>query len=169
VAGDKDISQAEYQRLSSEIRSLAKRDHWMGVDHAYVQAVATGAALAFGDHMAGASAALAIGDVGAARQRLMAAKDVEVDREVIETLWSIDTHFTEVHLVTDRGAELHVAEMPFNPQHANAVEFAQERVRETHEFHGYLPAGAYTVGGAAFTVQVTGVGGEAVVVNARSQ
>jgi len=169
TAGEPDFSQAEYHRLSSEIRSLAKRSHWMGVDHAYVQAMATGAALAFGDHMAGASAALAIGDVGSARERLMAAKDVEVERGVIETLWSIDTHFAEVHLTADRGADLRIEEMPFNPQQANAIGYAQERVRDTGEFRGYLPAGSYTLAGASFAVQVTGVGGVPVMVNARSR
>jgi len=166
TAGEADVAQAEYHRLSSEIRSLAKRDHWVGVDHAYVEALATGVSLAFGDHMAGASAAMAIGDVGAARERLLAAKDVEVQREVIETLWSIDTHFAEVDLTAERGAELCIEEMPFNPQQANAVEFAQERIRETGVFHGFLPPGRYTLAGTSFTVEVVGVGGRPLEVTA---
>jgi len=163
---DMDFHQAESLRLSSEIQSLARRDHWVGVEHTYEKAVANGLSLGLRDHLAGASAALAIGDVEAARERLMAARDIEVDREVIETLWSIDTQFARVDLVAERDADLRITDMPFHPHQAHAIAFARASLAETGRFCGYLPAGDYTIDGRTFTVRVAGAGGHPVVVEA---
>lgn len=160
---------AEYVRLSQEIRRLVERDHWQGVEHAYVKAMATGVPLSFGDHMAGYSAALNRGDVATARERLLAAKALdEMNEEVIEGLWGIDTAFAPVDLKADPGSELAIDTMPFNPQHAEAVRYAQGQLAETGVFEGYLPAGEYTLGSESFTLEVRDINARPVEVDVRS-
>lgn len=158
---------AEAVRLSVQLQSLARRDHWAGVEHVYLLALATGEPLPWQDHLAAAHAALTLGDVASARERLMLAKGAGDERTVIETLWQIDTHFTPVDLHADPGTELGVAAMPFDPQQARAVERARDQLRETGAFHGMLPLGDYALGGTWFGVTPDRLG-TAVEIDTRS-
>lgn len=162
-------NEAEYRRLSQEIQRLAERQHWEGVEHKYIAARETGVDLSFADHLSGAQAAMALGHVRDARHRYEAARDLDVDRGVIEALWNIDTLYGEVALRADPGEALSVAVVPFDPQQAAAIAYANERLGETGVFTGYLPQGDYTLGNAAFTVRVVEVGAEPVRIDVRSE
>lgn len=142
--------QAEYVRLQQEIERLAQRNAWAGVERTYDEMLATGIPLAFEDHLAGAHAARALGDVWGARQRLTAANAVrEGDREILEWLWDIDSHYGRVSLSCNPGkhqVEMTAEAMPFNPDQRRAVEFAIAEVRDTCLFDGLLPQGNYRFG-----------------------
>jgi len=152
LAQAKDVDRAEYVRLAGEIRGLADRQAWSGVERAYQAALETEHPLSFRDHMSGAHAASASGDVAAVRERLFEAHQIEEDRKVVEWLWSIDNDYGKVSVVSKRGAELEAAKMPFDPARAKAVRYAAQTLCETGEYAGMLPAGAYQVGEVVFVV-----------------
>jgi hypothetical protein len=156
AAGELDPGQAraEYVRLQQELEKLASRNAWAGVERTYTALVATSVPPTFQDHLYGAHAARALGDVTSARQRLLAANTIKEDREVLDWLWEIDSNYGVVYLAADAGtAELAVEAMPFEPDAASAVTFAQGRIAETGLFEGYLPQGNYTFGPHAVKVQ----------------
>ncbi len=146
------VDRAEYIRLAGEIRNLADRQAWSGVERAYQAALLTQHPLAFRDHVAGAHAAAASGDVSAVRTRLHDAHQLEEDREIIEWLWNIDTDYGKVALTADVGIELVATEMSFDPARARAVAYAAEKLAETGTYQGLLPSGAYQVGDVVFFV-----------------
>ncbi len=146
-------AQAEYVRLNREIEKLAARNAWVGVERAYADMLALGAAPGFDDHVAGANAARSIGDTGKARERLLAANAMREDRVVIDWLWQIDSNYGMVSLDADHGAALSAEAIPFEPDQARSVEFAIRQVDETGTFHGYLPQGRYSFAGRTIDVQ----------------
>lgn len=149
-----DAKQAEYIRLSQELEKLATRNAWAGVERTYGLIVQTGVTPSFQDHVFGAHAARAVGDVTSARSRLLKANEIKEDREVLDWLWEIDSNYGLVTLLADRGSiELKAEVMPFEPDQAMAVQFAQGRVTETGEFEGYLPQGKYWFGPHEVVVQ----------------
>ena len=146
---------AEYVRLSGELAKLAQRNAWTGVERTYQQLEALdGVELSYEDYLQGAHAARYQGDVAAARARLKAAQTLSADeREVIDWLWDIDTNYGQVSLYCDPGArELVVGQMPFEPNRARAVQFAQAQIADTGVFEGYLPGGEFTFGDYEFQV-----------------
>lgn len=142
-----DAVQAEYHRLSTEMKRLAEKNAWPGVEATYAKMKELGAELTHEDYVTAAHAARALGDVGAARERLLAANELREEREVMDWLWAIDSSFGRVSLQADPGAmALEPESMPFQPDRAAAVRFAQQRITETGSFEGYLPEGTYTFG-----------------------
>jgi len=136
---------AEYVRLSQEMEKLATRNAWPGVEKMYLDLVATGETPSFADYLIGAHAARALGDVKAARERLLGANTVQNgDQEVIDWLWDIDSNYGPVFLAGDLGkASLDCANMPFDPNQAQAIAFAKTQIDATGVFDGYLPQGDY--------------------------
>ena len=61
------VSDAETVRLRSEMKMLAKRDAWTGVDRAFRAAHALQPELTFDDYLLGAFAAQALGDLATTR------------------------------------------------------------------------------------------------------
>jgi hypothetical protein len=160
---------AEYVRLSFEMHDLAKKGAWDGVERAYNKALATGHALSFDEHMFGAQAALARGDVADGRRRLLEAKALkDSDKQVIETLWNLDTTYAAVHLTAEPGSTLQIAARPFDPQQATAVGYATHALHETGTFSGYLPAGHYTLEQTSFDVAVKELGAKPIEIDART-
>ena len=147
-------SHAEYVRLSEEIEKLAQRNAWPGVEKLFQELLATGEAPSFDDWIIGAHSARATGDIGAARERLYKANEIREEREVLDTLWEIDSNYGKVWLAGDLGrVEFKCDQMPFEPDAAQAVTFAQTRVAETGMFSGYLPQGDYWFGEQKVSVQ----------------
>lgn len=147
-------SQAEYYRLRQEMEKLASRNAWSGVEKMYRQLQGTGQTLSFEDNLLGAHAARALGDVTSARERLLLCNEMREDREVLDWLWDVDSHYGVVWLAADPGTlTLAADQMPFNPDQAKAVEFAQRQIAETGMFEGYLPAGLYRFGDHEVKVQ----------------
>jgi hypothetical protein len=146
--------QAEYVRLSQELEKLAGRNAWSGVERTYLEIIAIGAQPAAKDHLAGAHAATALGNITAARSRLEAATKLVEDKQILDWLWSIDSGFGRVFVAADKGPKTRLTcdEMPFNPEHRKAVEFAMAEVENTGMFDGYLPQGNYKFG--AYSVEV---------------
>jgi len=160
---------AEYFRLSFEMHDLAKKGHWDGVERTYTAALATGHPLSFDEHMFGAQAALARGDVAQARARLVRAKALkDSDKQVIETLWNVDTSYAPVKLTAVPGSTLQIAKRPFDPQQAKAVGFATHQIETNGTFDGYLPAGHYTLEQTSFDVSVKEIGAPALKIDART-
>lgn len=151
---DAAVAQGEYIRLRTELKKLAQRNAWTGVERTYQAMLATGAALSFEDHKHGAHAAQAVGDLTATRERLMKANKIQEDPEVLDWLWDIDSSFGRVDLKTDPGRHaLAPVQMPFNPTHAKAVQYAVAQVEETGTYNGLLPQGDYTFGSHKLTVR----------------
>lgn len=147
-------AQAEYYRLSQELEKLAQRNAWAGVERTYRALVETGVSPTFDDFLYGAYGARAVGDVTSARARLLAANTIREEREVLDWLWEIDSNYGQVYLAADPGAvEFRVDSMPFEPNQAKAVEFAQTQITEIGVFEGYLPQGTYWFGTHEVKVQ----------------
>jgi hypothetical protein len=152
-----DAAHAEYVRLSQELEKLATRNAWPGVERTYAELLATGVPPSFDDHMYGAHSARELGDITAAHQRLLQANALKEDRQVLDSLWEIDSNFGQVFLAADPGgAALKAEVMPFEPDQARAIEFAIAKVAETGQYDGYLPQGKYTFGDYAVTVMPRG-------------
>ena len=147
-----EVDRAEYIRLAGEIRGLADRQAWGGVERAYQAAVQTAHPLTFRDHLSGAHAASASGDMAAVRERLFQAHQIAEDHEVIDWLWSIDSEYGAVDLVADAGFALTATELAFDPIRSRSVTFAAKTLAETGTYQGLLPAGAYQVGDMVFFV-----------------
>ncbi len=147
-------TRAEYVRLEQELEKLASRNAWSGVERTYTSLVATGLPLSFQDHLYGAQSARTVGDVTSARARLLVANGLQEDREVLDWLWEIDSNYGVVYLAGDPGmVALEAEQMPFEPDAASAVTFAQSRIEEGGLFEGYLPQGNYTFGTQEVKVQ----------------
>jgi hypothetical protein len=143
-AGGED--QAEYRRLSDDMDRLAERNAWAGVERTYRAIEALQVPMTFQDHVNGAHAARALGDVGSARARLKLASEMQEDREILDWLWDIDSNYGQVAIHVDPGTvDLRPEAMPFEPDRAAAVAFAQQEVARG-AFEGFLPGGTYYVG-----------------------
>ena len=148
-------TQAEYWRLHDEMERLAKRQVWTGVARLYNEMIELeGVVLTYDDYVAGAMAARHEGDVLEAYERLTAAAKIDGTREVIEWLWSIDTAYGRVTLVTDPPgpSTLDIETMPMLPDQRAAVEAARRQVEEEGDYDGMLPEGTYTFADQTFTV-----------------
>lgn len=146
------VSEAETIRLRSEMKMLAKRDAWTGVDRAFRAAHALQPKLTFDDYLLGAFAAQALGDMHTTRQRLMSAHALQEDKTVLDWLWNIDTEYVFVRLASKENDALIFMESAFHPQTRTILEFAQGTLHNTGVFEGYLPSGTYTLGDFTFDV-----------------
>ena len=151
--GDEDAEQAEYIRLSAEMKTLASKNAWEGVERTFQRLEHTGVPLKYQDYFLAAQAARAAGNIAAARDRLLKANDIKENREVMDWLWELDSSYGKVSLQCDPGTlQLEPESMPFHPDRAAAVRFAEKQVADTGTFEGYLPEGNYTFGKFEVTV-----------------
>lgn len=147
-----DASSAEHVRLSEEMRNLARRQVWKGVERNFLAIQAMGREPSHSDLLNGAHAARALGKVGAAYERLRAAAKIEADKAVIDSLWAIDQHYGRVELSGRKGTELDRADLPFDPMARVSIAYAVGELAEHGRFVGALPLGTYTLDGAEFQV-----------------
>ncbi len=150
-----DVNAGEHVRLSSEIKQLATRQAWAGVEKKYEELEKLGVELTFDDVLHGAYAARALGDAQAAYDRLKVAAHDKGTKEVVDWLYAIDVGYGRVELIATppRGITLEAELMPFDPDQRTAVTAAMEHVTHDGQFLGLLPKGKYTFAGTAFEVQ----------------
>ena len=150
-----DVNEGEHVRLSSEIKQLATRQAWSGVEKKYEELEKLGVELNFDDLLHGAYAARALGDAQAAYDRLKIAAKDKGTKEVVDWLYAIDVGYGRVELIATppRGIELAAELMPFDPDQRTAVTAAIEKVKDEGQFLGLLPKGKYTFAGTSFEVQ----------------
>lgn len=149
-----EASQAEVQRLSEQVRSLAGRNAWAGVSRTYAEAAALGE-LPCDLHAIGASGAKQVGDMWAAYQRYEAALACDPDGGHDAQLDAIDRAFGRVKISfqAKKHPPLEPVQMPFDPDQRKVVLLAQEQSEDSKVYEGMLPAGEYRVGGLTFEAQ----------------
>lgn len=154
-AVDAATTSAEAMRLSEEMRNLARRQAWKGVDRSYRSLEELGGALGFDEYMVGALAARQLGYTSQAYERLTHAARLAPSKEVVDWLFDIDSHYARVRLIGDGTgpATLTISEVPFDPMQARAIEAATEEAATLGDFIGMLPEGSYSFGGHAFVVK----------------
>lgn len=146
---------AEVDRLSGEIRTLAGRQVWSGVERKYRQALALEARLPADVHLVAAYSARSSGDLIAVYDRLTRAANQKATKEVVDWLWDLDHNFGRVILNADRRgtSELVIKQMPLDPNRRQAVQAAIAQCKDTGAFKGLLPRGEYQFGGQEFRVE----------------
>ena len=154
-AADEATTSAEVMRLTDEMRNLARRQAWKGVDRSYRSLEALGGTLGFEEYMVGALAARQLGYTSQAYDRLTNAARLVPSKEVVDWLFDIDSHYARVRLVGDGTgpATLTTTEVPFDPMQARAIEAATEEAAALGDFIGMLPEGSYSFGGQVFVVK----------------
>lgn len=152
--------QAEKVRLVEDMKRLARRNAWRGVDEAYLKLLALqarGVALDNADHELGADAATALGDISSAYDRLKRASNMRASDEVKQRIAAIEADFGSVKLVAEPKYigtwELSAAQMPFAADQRNAISKAQGALAAGRSYEGLLPYGAYTFGPKSFEVK----------------
>lgn len=158
-------AEAEVQRLREQLRGLAGRSHWSGVDELYQRMVAVDPeGLTLEDHLRGIEAAEALGRPDLAWPRVKAALTLSDSEELIERYARLSVFYGEVSLKLDRSwtgpATLEATPMPLDPVQRRVIEAAQEALAEGGSYTGLLPLGMYRVGQTRFGV----VGGPVVEV-----
>ena len=154
-ASAQDCDEGEKVRLGGEIRNLAQRNAWPGVENSYRKLVATGCRLSYEDHLLGSQAAAKLGKTYEVYSRLSEAREFDQRSEIIEEMESIDQHYGRVEIRGDARfrAELVRESMPFNPAQRKSIEYAMEVVQNTGSFKGMLPRGEYLIGTKTFVVE----------------
>jgi len=158
VAEAGQVEEAEYQRLREDMRRMASRNAWPGVEAKFQEMLALqarGQQIAAEEWLLGAQAARAIGLMAESRDRLARAVKLQPSPETIALLEEIDSTFGYVDLVVEAGAEaeLKPAAMPFVPDQRKAIEVGRSQVAEVGAFKGMLPKGAYSLGEEQFVVE----------------
>ena len=145
---------AEIDRLSGEIRTLARRQVWAGVERKYGQIVRLAGNVPAEIHLTGAYSARETGDLLEVYERLIRAATGSVDSTVVDWLWDLDHNYGRVTLIADRRrtAELRAAMMPLDPNRRVAVQAAIDTCANEGEFNGLLPKGEYEFVGQTFKV-----------------
>ena len=152
---DPEAAAAEGRRLAQDIRQLAAREAWVGVERKFQELVALGVPLTYEDWWRGAQAARSLGRVDEVYLRLQAAAALDPTREALDWLYAIDSNYGHVSLRAEPplGVALRVAEMPFDPDARLAVEWAVAEVGRAAAFEGLLPRGSYDFAAHPFVVE----------------
>jgi hypothetical protein len=152
-------AEAEHIRLEEEMRRLASRNAWRGVEAKYNQMKELekkGVVLTAEDHLLGVQAALQLGSVYDVYLRLQAANVVSPSPDLQGQIDNIAANYGLVKLdVDDKFKEefpFKTERMPMDPFKRTAIETAQKRVAEERKFIGMLPNGRYTLGPQTFDV-----------------
>ncbi len=156
-----DAAMAESRRLAQEVRSLAERGAWPGVERSYLKLRELGQPLDAVVHLQGAQAAQARGDAQEVRARVEEAR--AAGGSDVPELWLEDlaSNYGEAVLIAGDSGSLQVERRPFSPDRAAAVDFAAAAIDRDRRFEGLLPAGVYFLGAHRFDV----TGGEPVRVD----
>jgi hypothetical protein len=159
AADDREALEAEHVRLSEEVRMLATRNAWRGVEASYEKLEDLerhGVALTADDLWYGAQAARSLGDLSSAYARLKNAQSLGTNEAIDQWANEIEKSYGPVDLSVDvryaGTVVLAPAEMPFDPEGRSAIEAAQESLQQTRAYRGILPRGRYELGGETFEV-----------------
>jgi len=152
-------AEAEHIRLSEEMRKLATRNAWRGVEASYqkmLELEKKGVTLSAEDHLLGVQAARQLGSVYDVYLRLQAANTVAPSPDLQGQIANIEANYGLVKLDVDdkfKGEFPFKPErMPMDPFKRTAIETAQKQVAEQRKFIGMLPHGRYTLGPQTFDI-----------------
>jgi hypothetical protein len=145
---------AERLRLEEEMKKLAQRNAWSGVERKYGELMELDIPLPQDDHLLGAQSARYLGKTYEQYLRLERAADIEETEDIRQELDAIDAAYGRVDL---KGSERFLPQivpevMPFAPDQQKSIEWASTVMSETGSFKGMLPAGKYTVACQEFDV-----------------
>ncbi|MFA6529180.1 MAG: hypothetical protein WCT46_06625 [Candidatus Gracilibacteria bacterium] len=155
--------EAEHVRLSDEMRTLARRNAWKGVEAKWDEMSGlAGVDVTYNDCMLAAQSARALGYPGETLSRLKMADSIQPgQQEVADWIADIEGKYGMVLLAADskiKGViELQCLKPPFAPDQRLAIETAQTAIREGRSFRGMLPQGEYVFGDNAFSIEPGGV------------
>ncbi len=158
-----EAARAEHVRLKEEMKKLARRNAWRGVDSQYRSMLALeedGVVIGYRDHYTGAQAARELGRITEVYTRLKRAVEQRPEAEATTWLAEIEASYGLVLLAADaryKGAtDLAPTAMPFDPAKRAAIGAAQATLAEYGRFEGLLPHGDYAYGGQAFGLEADG-------------
>lgn len=154
-----EVEHAEHVQLYEEMRRLAARNAWNGVEDNYLQLLELekkGEPMTFEDHRLGAEAARALGNMTACYKRLGRAAELKSTDEVQAFIREIEQNFGTVtitiHPRYDGPRQLVAVVPPFAPEQRANIVFVNGRIANVDTYEGLLPIGEYTVGDQKFTV-----------------
>lgn len=157
-------AEAEHTRLAEEMRRLAGRNAWRGVDLAYrsmVELEEKEVKLTYNDHWLGAQAARDLGRITDVYARLIRARGVKKVEEAQNWISEIESSYGRAKVAVDERWEAEAVlapkVVPFAPDQRSAIGAAQGILKQTGLYDGLLPFGEYSVGSKTFTVQSEGV------------
>jgi hypothetical protein len=167
-ADSAEAEQAEMERILEDMKQFREQANWTIVDKKYGQLLD----FSKGDptydmHVLGAEAASNLGNVSEVSSRLQKALAIEEIPKTRQWLDSINQSYSPVTIRIPKKIEsspdLLIGMMPFFPDQQLAFAFAQEQLKATGKFQGYLPFGDYSIGDSSFNLSKGGTG-EVVVV-----
>ncbi|MEZ4323315.1 MAG: hypothetical protein R3F61_37975 [Myxococcota bacterium] len=137
--------QAEYVRLAEEMDRAVKRNNMVQVERLFEKLDTMGLPHSFPVLVNAAHAARSEGDILTAKKRLSDAQRLQESEDIVRWLWDIQNDYGPVMVAADLpdNYRLECKQMPFEPEHRRAVQYAQERVLEDSFFEGLLPRGEY--------------------------
>lgn len=149
-----DPTQAEKLRLEEEMKKLAAKNAWTGVERNYQALVALKVPLSFEDHFLGAQSARFLGKTFEMYDRLSEAQKIEAKDEILQEMLGIENRYGRIEIKGHprKRPTLAAAVMPFAPDERKSIEYAMEVVLNTGSFKGMLPLGEYVVGDVTFNV-----------------
>ncbi|TVQ91057.1 MAG: hypothetical protein EA397_11215 [Deltaproteobacteria bacterium] len=147
-------NRAERLRISEEMKKLAQRNAWSGVERKYAELRALRMDLPADDHLTGAQSARFLGKTFEVYNRLSRAYQITEDSDTFQEMQTIDAQYGRIEL---KGSERFLPRiepkvMPFAPDARKSIEWANEVLTNTGSFKGMLPAGEYRVACQEFTV-----------------
>jgi len=159
--------QAELVRLDEDLRKLAGRNAWEGVEGIYARLrglEAKGVKLTLQQHALGAQAALQLGHIREARGRFGLARAAggspDDVKRMAQSIQEIDRKYGSVQLSASGRSRKDVAVVctptPFATDARAAIQYATDELHLTGTFDGLLPVGSYTFGAATFVVTAQG-------------
>lgn len=140
--------QAEKYRLTEEMKRLAQRNAWPGVETKYEELVGLGVDIDFDTHRLGAESAKYLGKTYEVYQRLERAVKVQDDAEIRSEMEQLDAKYGRVKIIGSERWEVTLRRpaMPFAPDERKSVEYAIMVATESGGFTGMLPLGDYIIG-----------------------
>lgn len=147
VALAQDASVAEKLRLEEEMKKLAGKNAWTGVERNYEALEALKLPLSFDDYFLGAQAARYLGKTYEQYSRLELAKKLDSRPEILQEIEAIDSSYVRVELQGFEKRLVYVKPMvmPFAPDQRKSIEWASTVTSNTGSFRGMLPPGEYVV------------------------
>jgi len=140
---------AEADRLEEEIRHLAKKNTWAGLERSFLALMERDSTPTYETWIYGAQAARQLGKILETRERLDQAQSMQPSDDVAAQIKAIDTNFGRVVVL---GAlvspnEMKPAVAPFAADQRKAIEVANGQLGEAGFYLGMMPKGKYAFGG----------------------
>ena len=148
-------ARAEMMRLTQDLSSLSRRQHWQGVERVYERILAIKRApIHYEVHRLAADAAKARGDMAATLDRLERAVELETHEEDLLFMTALRENygFVVLEITPRRPVTLSVDEMPFPPDQRLQIKAAMVACDKEGYFRGMLPIGIYRLENKVFEV-----------------